>query len=242
MWRKGVILARGSAFVSVLVLTAALLSGCISSAAPESIELGPGSETAVVVLGTTIDRNETALKGEWGDRPTVLLTQWQRYDPSSMQLVPGGARAMSMREDTVWSEETMRDPAVFVLEFEPGDYALIGVTIVHRLNRTTTTFIPLTGSNFTEHTNSLFPMASEFEMQGPVDPRRNFLFSVRPGQVVYIGDFDFAHVAAGNYKVVGINYTHDEAAAREAMKGYSGITVPMVSLNLTLPAEQAAFP
>lgn len=229
--------ARKLTLVALSVLAAAALSGCsISSEASRTLELDANSEKAIVVLGTTIDRNHAALPEEWYDRPNLLITHWQKYDPASMELIVDETLVMSLREDTIWSEETLRDPAVHVLEVEPGDYALIGVTLFQAI----TTFVPLTGSNFERHTNTLFPMASDIEMKGKVEAKRNFLFSVKSGQVIYIGHFDFVHLGGGQKRIVDVDYWQDEMAARAALKDYPGILSDMIPLNLMLPTETAA--
>ena len=215
-----------------------LVSACAqSSNAPHSLVFDSESDKAIVLIGTSLDRNQIAPENDWNKRPHSLVTHWQQYDPHIMQLVPGGARVTSLRQNSIWAKAA-HDPVVQVLEIEPGDYALIGVTIY----KTTTTLLPLKNSNFRRYTTPGLPLDDEIEMQGEVTPKSNFLFSVRPGKVVYIGHFDFVHAGGRSHKIVDINYWQDEAAARAALKDFPGITDDMVTLNLTLPTEQAALP
>jgi hypothetical protein len=77
-------------------------------------------------------------------------------------------------------------------------------------------------------------------MRGKVDPKKHFHFSVEPGQIVYIGHFNFLHPGGGNHRIVDVVYSLNVAAARAALKDYPGITGEMITLNLALPTEQAA--
>lgn len=231
------LLGKRFGLLAALALSAVVASGCThSSDASRSIKLDADSEKAVVVLGTTLDKNSAPSDEGWLERPSALLTHWQQYDPEKMQLIPGESRVMSFHGDALWPEAIVGETAVHVLEVQPGDYALIGASIAN----TTTTFVPLTGSNLTRHTNVMIPGASGIEMRGPVKAGRNFLFSVRPAQVVYIGHFDFVRSGAGKYKIVDINYSLDEATARAALADYPGISGDMVTLNLALPTETAS--
>lgn len=144
----------------------------------------------------------------------------------------------SLRSDEMWEGTTSRDPMVQVLEVDPGDYALIGVTIT----RTLTLFVKPEGPIRHHYQDSNAQVLAGIETTASVTPKSNFLFSMRPGQIVYIGDFDFVQQEAGSNKITKVNYSHDEAAARAALQSYPGITGDMVTLNLTLPTEQAALP
>jgi hypothetical protein len=235
--RRLAALARWGGLLAALAVLGAMASGCtLSSAASKSIELGADSDQAVIVFGTSVDRNRIAPEDDWSDQPPSLLTHWQQYDPNTMRLVSDGQLVSSLRDDSIWSSTRHSDAVIHVLEVEPGDYALVAASIF----RTITTFVPLTGSNLKRHNNPLFPLINDIEMEGEVAAKHNFLFSVRPGQVVYIGHFDFVHEGGGKHRIVDVRYSQDEAAARAALKVYPGITAEIVTLNLALPTEQAA--
>jgi len=75
--------------------------------------------------------------------------------------------------------------------------------------------------------------------EAPVDPRGNFLFSVLPGQILYIGHFEFQK---WEYIVIliSINYYKDEAAAREALQEFPGIAGEMVILDPARPPQSVS--
>lgn len=232
-------IGRMGAFAAMMAMIGALASGCASptSEASQSVNFDSSSDKAVVILATANHRTPSAPDDGLLDRPNSLATHWQEYDPETMRLVPGGARMMSLRGHNAWDKTTLRDDWVHVLEAEPGNYALIGVTNT----RAVTTFFSLDYWDRSSRSRTLNPYIAGLEMEGQVDPRKHFVFSVDPGQIVYLGHFDFLHPGGGNHRIVDINYSHDAAAARAALGEYPGISAEMITLSLALPTAQAAL-
>ena len=221
-----------------LAAVGALLSGCTWSAseAPQSISFDKTSTKAVVILSTSNHRLPSAPEDGVLERPNSLATHWQAYDRGTLQLVPDGALMTSVRGHNAFDRTTVRDTVVQVLEVEPGDYALIAVSNT----RTVTSFFPLNETGFSSG-QSVSPYNGGLRMRGgQVDPKKHFRFSVEPGQIIYIGHFDFLHPGGGNHRIVDVAYSLDEAEARAALQDYPGIKGEIVSLNLKLPNEQAA--
>jgi len=218
----------------------ALLSGCTWSAseAPKSISFDKTSATAVVILSTANHRLPSAPEDGVLDRPNSLATHWQEYDRGTLQLLPDGALVTSVRGHNAFDRTTVRDTVVQVLEVDPGDYALSAVSNT----LTVTSFFPPTESGFSSG-QSVSPYSSGLAMKGgKVDSKKHFHFSVEPGQIVYVGHFDFLHPGGGNHRIVDVVYSLNEAEARAALQDYPGIKGEIVSLNLKLPTEQAALP
>jgi len=221
--------ARLAPFAGVL-LAAHLAVGCAgSSDASRSLSFDAASDKAVVVLGTSIDRKHVAPDDPWYRVPHSLLSHWQQYSPDTMQLDAGGGRLKTLR---------MSDggATLHVVEVDPGDYALIGAMV----GRTLTLFVEPTGTIRFHYEGVSDQALAGIGTQGSVVTSRNFVFSVRPGEVAYIGHFDFVHAGAGEHKIVKVDYWQEAAAARAALQEYPGITAEMLTLNLTLPTEQAA--
>lgn len=219
-----------------LVAGLALTSCAMTTEAPTSITFDKSSDKAIVILGTTIDRNHVAPEDPWYRVAPFLLTHWQQYSPESMQLTAGGSRIKSFRDEGIAEDAAGRDATVHILEVEPGDYALIGAMI----GRTLTLLVEPTGEIRFYYEDGSYQQFAGIETQGPVIPGRNFVFSVDSGQVAYIGHFNFVHAGAGEHKVADVDYWRDKAAAGAALEEYPGITGDMVTLDLTLPTEQAA--
>jgi hypothetical protein len=221
-----------------LFLTLLLASGCASPASDVSTSLtfDRASEKAVVILGTTNHRLPSGPEDGALERPDSLATHWQQYDPRSLQLIPDAALMMSLRFHNAWESATLRDDYVHVLEVEPGDYALIAVTADYSI----TSFFPLNDGSGGAPRRWGSPYKDGLKMQGQVDPKKHFRFSVGPGQIVYIGHFDFLHPGGGIHRIVDIKYSVDAAAARAALQDYPGITGEMAIFDLSLSTEQAA--
>src|SRR3546814_2919901 len=54
---------------------------------------------------------------------------------------------------------------------------------------------------------------------------RNFLFTVLPGEILYIGHFEFLKWDFSD-RLRSLNYFQDEAAARQVLVDYPGISGP----------------
>jgi hypothetical protein len=221
-----------------LAVIGALVSGCAWSAseASRSISFDKNSAKAVVILGAANHRVPSAPEDGVLDRPNSLATHWQEYDRGTMLLVPDGALMTSLRHHNAWESTTLRDSMVQVLEVEPGDYALIAVSNT----RTVTSFFPLNERSGLSPGQAVSPYRHGLAMKGEVDPKKHFHFSIEPGQIVYIGHFDFLHPGGGKHRIIDINYSLDAAAGRAALQDYPGISGDMVTLNLALPTETAA--
>ena len=72
-----------------------------------------------------------------------------------------------------------------------------------------------------------------------VDPHRNVLFLVSPGQIVYIGHFQFIKWE-GIDSLIRIDYSQDKAAAEEALKAFPGISGIMITYDPRKPPQSVS--
>ncbi|MGF1591869.1 MAG: hypothetical protein ACFCUW_01245 [Kiloniellaceae bacterium] len=222
-----------------LLWTAALLPAC--AGAPEasrSTAFDAGSGKAIVVIGTFVDRiqEEGVVSGR------SLSTYWVEYDPHARRLVPDGKTFLTRIGGGVLSEPGYTKPTVSVLEIDPGDYALVGAGFPHLM----TTYVGSRPTNL--HNDSMGRRRSWHRTVDPrvhidptaaVDPRQNFLFTALPGQVLYIGHFEFVKWSHSD-SLGGINYFQDEAAARKALESFPGITGAMMTYDFAKPPQSVS--
>jgi hypothetical protein len=230
---------RMGAFAAMMAMIGVLASGCASptSEASQSMNFDSSSDKAVVILATSVDRDQVALEDPRYREPRSLLTHWQQYDPETKLLVSGRGRIKSLRSRGIMEQAADHDVTHHVLEVDPGDYALIGAVV----GRTLTLFVEPEGDIRWHYEGASDRALAGIETQGPLVLGRNFVFSIQPGKVAYLGDFDFVHAGGGNHRIVDINYSHDEAATRAALGEYPGISAEMITLNLALTTKQAAL-
>lgn len=222
--------------IQIVAMTAvvALVSGCGSTSRVSSwTEFDSSSETAIVLLGTSVAGHDDTTNERRAVEPLVFSTFWQPYDPASLRLGEGDTLELSRRVDTIFEGDEFLRWEMSAVEIPPGHYALT----VTRIHRTMTSFIPLTGSN-SDIEKSLGGLS--VKIGGFADPAKNFLFEVRPGQVVYLGHFEFISAPLNSDLVGGVNYAHNEAAARAALTDFPGVTSEMITLYLALGTETAA--
>jgi len=211
---------------------ASFLSACaMTTDVSKSVEFDATSDKAIVLLGTNVEWYEGYIGVGRG-----IQTYWQEYDPQALKLVPGGTTFWTDVSDTVWVASDYRKPTMKVVEVEPGDYVMTAASVREK----NTAFVPLADGAIRVRRNSFIDPRDYIDPMAPVKLRENFVFSVPPGQIVYIGHFEFIRASGGGDLLVGVNYSHDEAAARAALGGYPGISGQMLTLNLALPTEAAA--
>lgn len=217
-----------------MVCAAPLLSACASDVGVDSsTEFGPSSDKAIVLLGTSANRSQVHV---WSGES--LSTFWQEYDPATRRLVPDGSSFRTKVLGGPFSKTDYRHPSVTVLEVDPGDYALIAAGFPHLMALYVRS---IDGSSRTETNAYIVDPRRHVDPRAAVDSRENFVFSVEPGEIVYIGHFEFVKALYWD-SLVSTDCTQDEVAARETLKSFPGITGDMVilNLNLTLPTETAA--
>jgi hypothetical protein len=217
------------AFVAVAAMIGALASGCAGpSDASRSLSFDSTSKKAIVIVGTSVNKaqQEEVRAGR------SLSTFWQEYDPDTRRLLPGGRTFLTKVGASVFSEPEYLRPTVAVLEVDPGDYALIGAGFPHLM----TTYVRSSDHpSQTDHmgrreswTHTVDPRM-HIDPAADVDPLLNFLFSVLPGQILYIGHFEFRKSTYLD-SLSSINYFQDEAAARKALEDFPGIAGVMITV------------
>jgi hypothetical protein len=217
---------------SVMLL---LLAGCASlSGASRSTQFGPSSETAIVVVGTSASAAQV-LSGS-GES---LSTFWRQYDPLARRLISEGNTFRTKVFKAPFTpfvapDRGYLDPTVTVLEVPPGDYALIAAGFPHLM----TLFVSAVDGSRQANTYVVDPM-KYVAPEAEVDSRKNFVFSVSAGEIAYIGHLQFVKPALWD-QFVSIDYSLDPDAARAALEEYPRIKGDMITLDLTLPTEQAA--
>jgi hypothetical protein len=228
---------RFAILAGVVLLT---LAGAGCAAAPEasrSLRFDAASKSAIVVIGTNANEGqEEAIRSG-----RSLSSFWMEYDPDARRLVPNGKTFLTKVEGGVFAEPSYLKPTVSVLEVEPGDYALVGAGFPHL----GTTFVaskrPLGQRDFTGRPTSwhfTVDPRMHVEPDAPIQ-RENFVFSVRPGEVVYIGHFEFQKSGYSD-GLRSIDYSQDEKAAREVLARFPGVAAELITLDLREPLRSAA--
>ncbi|HMA14660.1 MAG TPA: hypothetical protein VKP12_07755 [Kiloniellaceae bacterium] len=221
-----------------MLLTLLLVGGC--AGAPEasrSLRFDAASKSAIVVIGTSVTReqDEEVRSGR------SLSTFWQEYDVATRRLVPGGKTFSTTVAASAFSAKpAYLTPTVAVLEIEPGDYALVGAGFPHLM----TTFMaakpgPQDERGRGQSWHFTVDPRMHIDPAAPVDPRHHFLFSVAPGEIVYIGHYEFLKPPYAD-TLVSINHYQDEAAARAALADYPGISGLMVTYDPARPPQQVS--
>jgi len=151
-------------------------------------------------------------------------------------LVPGGRSFLTSIGGSVFSQPEYLQPTVSVLAVDPGDYALVAAGFPHLM----TSYVRSRngGGDVTTGHRTVDPRY-HIDPEAPVDPRGNFLFSVLPGQILYIGHFEFQKSGFLDH-LDSINYYQDAVAAREALQEFPGISGEMVILDPARPPQSVA--
>lgn len=237
--RQAVAWARKAVLFMAITMTGALVSACTLSAdASRSLKFDSASDRAIVIIGTSANRAQV----EQVRSGRSLSTFWQEYDLGSERLVPGGKTFQTRVGGGVFSEPEYLRPTISVLAVDPGDYALVGAGFPHLM----TTFVQSNdGPGGTDHLGRRQSWHYTVDPRNHIDPdasvdrRRNFLFSVMPGQVLYIGHFEFRKSTYLD-SLDSINYFQDEAAARKALEVFPGISGVMTTLEPGRPPQAVA--
>lgn len=230
--------ARCRSLFPALTLIGVLASGCaMTTDAPISINFDKSSEKSIVLLATNV---------EWWDGyigvGRSIASYWQEYSPQTKRLVPGGSTFWTDVSDTIWVDSDYRRPTMKVMEVVPGSYAMTAASATAPgLVEVSTAFVAMKspGATGVRAEGRFIDPREYIAPEAAVDEQKNFAFSVSAGQIVYIGHFEFVRAQDDSDTIVGVNYSHDEAAARAALKAYSGITGEMLILNLEEPTETA---
>ena len=231
---------RRFTILASFVLLALAGAGC--SGAPEashSLQFDRSSDKAIVIIGTSV--TEAQKENARGERS--LATFWLEYDPETRHLVPDGKTFQTkVVASPLSGEPAYLKPTVSVLEVEPGDYAMIGAGFPHLM----TTYVRprstklLNGSGPRRYSwhHTVDPRI-HVDPEAPVDPRANVLFTVLPGEVLYIGHFQFVKRGYSD-SLQGINYEQDAAAARQALADYPGISGIMRTFDPARPPQSVS--
>jgi len=233
-------MARSLALFSALAVLALAGAGC--SGAPEasrSLRFDAASDKAIVIIGTSVTRaQEENVRVE-----RSLSTFWQEYNPDSGRLVPGGKTFQTKVVASAFSAEpAYLQPTVSVLEVDPGAYALVGAGFPHLM----TTYVSPRptkllngGSGRRQSWHHTVDPRVHIDPEAAVDPGRHFLFSASPGQIVYIGHFEFQKLSYPD-TLHSINQYRDEAAARAVLAGYPGIVGAMTVADPRQPPQSVS--
>lgn len=217
-----------------------LAAGC--AGAPEasrSLRFDAGSDKAIVIIGTSVTRaQEENVRVE-----RSLSTFWQQYDPGKGRLVPGGKTFHTKVVASAFSADpAYLQPTVSVLEIEPGDYALIGAGFPHLM----TTYVSPRPTNLhngyggrRQSWHHTVDPRVHIDPEATVDRQRNFVFTVHPGEILYIGHFEFEKWGYRD-SLRSINFTRDEAAARTALTDYPGISGLMTTYDPARPPQSVS--
>jgi hypothetical protein len=217
---------------AVLGLAVMLVSGCaMTTDAPKSVRFDRASDKAIVLLGTKVEWYEGYIGVGRG-----IQTYWQEYDPAALLLVAGGSTFWTDVSDTIWVASDYRRPTMKVMEVEPGAYAMTAASV----RENNTAFVPLADGALRVRSTGYLDPRDYIDPVAPVDLRKNYVFSVAAGEVVYIGHFEFVRAQDDSDIIVGVNYSHDDAAARAALKEYPGVTGEMITLDLSQASQRAA--
>jgi hypothetical protein len=223
-----------------LLLTALLAADC--TGAPEasrSLTFDAASDKAIVIIGTYVTRaQEENVRVE-----RSLSTFWQEYDPDKGRLVPGGKTFQTKVVASAFSAEpAYLKPTVSVLEVDPGAYALVGAGFPHLMTtyvspRPTKLLNGGPGRRQSWH-HTVDPRV-HIDPEAAVDRQRNFLFTVLSGEILYIGHFEFQKWGFRD-SLQSLNHFQDEAAARQALAVYPGISGIMVTFDRKKPPQSVA--
>ncbi|MEO3427829.1 hypothetical protein AAFN88_03160 [Pelagibius sp. CAU 1746] len=220
---------------AALAMIGAVASGCSgNSDASRSLTFDATSDTAIVILGTNVTREQQ----EEIRAGRSFSTFWVEYDPVTKRLVPDGATFETSIVASAFSDEpAYLKPTVSVLQVRPGDYALIGAGFPHLMS----TFVrSKDGLKDDKGRGQSWHFTVDPRLH--IDPsaevsRNNHLFSVAAGEVLYVGHFEFVK---WDYidSLRGINYFQDEAAARQALSAYPKISGVMRTFDPAKPPQE----
>lgn len=230
---------RAVVTLGVLLLLSALVTACASPFdASTSTRFDAGSDKAIVLVGTSVSR----VQDDGAGTARRLETYWQEYDPSAQRLRPDGESFLTRLSAGSVAEPGYLIPTVSVLEVDPGDYALIGAGFPHLMTLYVRSKGALTRSdrlgNYQSWTHTVDPRR-HVNPTAPVNPGQHLVFSVSAGQIVYIGHLRFQKLERID-NLVSIDYSHDEAAARQALARIPGISGTMITLDLRRPAQSVS--
>jgi len=223
-----------------LTALALLVTAC--SSAPEasrSLSFDATSAKAILLIGTQVNLAQEENVGV----ERSLSTFWQEYDPDSGHLVPGGKTFQTkVLASAFTAEPAYLKPTVSVLEIEPGAYALVGAGFPNLMTtyvapRPTKLLNGESGRRQSWH-HTVDPRV-HIDPEAAVDSRQHFLFSVLPGEVLYIGHFNFQKWPH-NDSLRRLHHFQDEAAARKALAGYPGISGVMITYDPKKPPQEVS--
>jgi hypothetical protein len=221
--------------LAALAVVGTMASGCSgASTASKSLSFDATSDKAIVILGTSVssEQQEEIRSGR------SFSTFWVEYDPATDHLLPDGETfETSIVASAFTAEPAYLTPTVSVLEVDPGAYALIGAGFPHLM----TTFVrskdgPTDGRGRGQSWHFTVDPRVHIDPAAEVS-RGNYLFTVSPGEILYIGHFQFVKWGHSD-SIHGINYEQDEAAARQALADYPGISGIMGTFDPAKPPQE----
>jgi hypothetical protein len=223
--------------LACLLLLGLFAAGCSgASSVPHSLTFDATSDKAIVILGTSVtgEQQEEIRSGR------SFSTFWVEYDPATDRLLPDGETFETSVVASAFTEKpAYLTPMVSVLEVDPGAYALIGAGFPHLM----TTFVrskegPTDGRGRGQSWHFTVDPRVHIDPAAEVT-RGNYLFSVVPGEILYIGHFEFVKWGHSD-SIRGINYQQDAAVARQALADYPGISGFMRTFDPARPPQSVS--
>lgn len=208
------------------LLFSILISGCADSSLPKTTSFDPAAAAqanqAIVIVGLAVSREPTVHNFILGGEHSVLGA----YDLSWEGLDAAGRLTSDERHLMICSIERMNF-GDFVSPCEPTkmDYRIISVPAGTYVMRSFS--VKWKNGNSTINTVTSFVGTSTGSMGQTYVPgpghalsRQGYKFSVKPGQIAYIGNLTFDPQLTPAPLTMG----RDDRAAKEALKSYPGVS------------------
>jgi hypothetical protein len=213
-----------------------LVAGCAAPTALDpSTRFDADSDKVVVVVGGSIIWAE-----DFRDPDQSLTLHWQAFDPKTLRLLPKGKGFTSLTRAAVRLNISDPFPPAQVLQVESGSYALVAAGS----GTSKTFYVPIQDRyknkwGLIRVRDPYIDPLAYIEPQARLIQGRNYLFSIEPGQIVYLGHFMLSRDS--RYFGTGpIRRVEDKVAAREALVAYPGISGTMITLDPAKPPQSVA--
>lgn len=195
------------------------LAACAARGESKNTNFGPGSQTAIVVWGLWADKNAGA--ASWSLEPHWVNTAVAGRAPIHDKFEAGGTPRFSVERQCLLVTSDPDCPTFknwFVHEVRPGSYVLDYAAFRYAYS---------TRLNFYGDQQHRKLRASARERL-----KTGHSFNVKPGEIIYIGDFVFDLSHHRDFPIARIERNDD--SARRALSGYPGIKGDMVYRKTTL--------